>query len=98
MPRIQGTATASVRVRQPPAGTQFSPATKKAIGKACMTIGGSRPLAGSIIECKAPGGLKTEPTLLSYRMLRRPMVPLNPATLLVPQLVGTFTRTPAPRR
>lgn len=58
---------------------------------------GFAPLAGHIVECETPGSVTTDPTLLSYRKLRRPMAPLDPGTPVVAQPMGTFARTPVAR-
>lgn len=53
---------------------------------------GFAPLAGSIIDCETPGSVTTDPTLLSYRRLPRPMAPIDPGTPLTPQRLGVFAR------
>jgi microcystin degradation protein MlrC len=58
---------------------------------------GFESLAGTIVDCETPGSLTTDPTLLRYRKLRRPVAPLDPGTSLKPQPLGTFTRCPVPR-
>lgn len=58
---------------------------------------GFESLAGNIVDCETPGSLTTDPTLLRYRKLRRPVAPLDPGTSLEPQPLGTFTRCPVPR-
>jgi microcystin degradation protein MlrC len=56
---------------------------------------GFAPLAGGIVECETPGSVTTDPTLLAYRKLRRPMAPLDPGTPVVAQPLGTFSRAGA---
>jgi microcystin degradation protein MlrC len=53
---------------------------------------GFAPLAGAIIECETPGSLTTDPSLLTYRRLPRPMAPIDPGTGLVPLPLGLFGR------
>lgn len=53
---------------------------------------GFAPLAGVIIDCDTPGSLTTDPNLLDYRRLPRPMAPIDPATPLVPKPLGIFSR------
>ena len=53
---------------------------------------GFAPLAGAIIDCETPGSVTTDPTLLEYRRLPRPMAPIDPATPLSPKPLGVFSR------
>ena len=53
---------------------------------------GFAPLAGAIIDCETPGSVTTDPTLLEYRRLPRPIAPLDPGTPLSPRPLGVFSR------
>jgi microcystin degradation protein MlrC len=53
---------------------------------------GFAPLAGAIVECETPGSLTTDPTLLHYRHLPRPMAPIDPGTRLEPLALGVYGR------
>jgi microcystin degradation protein MlrC len=53
---------------------------------------GFEPLAGAIIDCETPGSLTTDPTLLEYRRLPRPIYPIDPGTKLSPRRMGVFAR------
>lgn len=54
---------------------------------------GFAPLAGAIIECETPGSVTTDPTLLDYRRLPRPIAPIDPGTPLRPVPLGVFARS-----
>ncbi|MFN8893721.1 MAG: M81 family metallopeptidase [Betaproteobacteria bacterium] len=53
---------------------------------------GFAPFAGAIIDCETPGSVTTDPKLLAYRRLPRPMAPIDPATPLSPKPLGVFSR------
>lgn len=53
---------------------------------------GFAPLAGAIIDCETPGSVTTDPTLLEYRQLPRPIAPIDPGTPLTPKPLGVFSR------
>jgi microcystin degradation protein MlrC len=53
---------------------------------------GFAPLAGAIIDCETPGSVTTDPTLLDYRHLPRPMSPIDPGTPRTPTPIGVFSR------
>jgi len=53
---------------------------------------GFAPLAGAIIDCETPGSVTTDPTLLDYRRLPRPMSPIDPGTPRTPTPLGVFSR------
>jgi len=53
---------------------------------------GFAPLAGAIIDCETPGSVTTDPSLLTYRRLPRPIAPIDPDTPRVPRLLGVFER------
>lgn len=52
---------------------------------------GFAPLAGAIIDCETPGSVTTDPTLLAYRHLPRPMAPIDPGAAWVMKPLGLFT-------
>ena len=51
---------------------------------------GFAPLAGAIIDCETPGSVTTDPTLLEYRRLPRPILPIDPGTAPLPRRLGIF--------
>ena len=53
---------------------------------------GFEPLAGTIVECETPGSVTTDPSLLNYSRLPRPMAPIDPGTPLLPVRLGLFGR------
>ena len=53
---------------------------------------GFEPLAGSIVDCETPGSVTTDPTLLTYRRLPRPIFPIDPETDRTPRRLGVFGR------
>jgi len=51
---------------------------------------GFAPLAGAIIDCDTPGSVTTDPALLPYRRLQRPIAPLAEGVVLEPRPLGPF--------
>lgn len=51
---------------------------------------GFAPLAGSILDCDTPGSVTTDPALLPYRRLQRPIAPLDTGVNLDPRPLGPF--------
>ena len=51
---------------------------------------GFAPLASAILDCDTPGSVTTDPALLSYQRLRRPMAPLDAGVVLEPRPLGPY--------